>query len=150
MRRKEKEITDRIEMERVLMNSRVCRVAMVDGDRPYIVPLHFGYRDGVLYFHSAREGRKIDLIRQNPRICCEVDELIQIKPASKACDWGTTYKSLVIYGEARFVDDPKEKKQALDVIMAHYADQTFDYPERVMAATTVIRMAIETMTGKQS
>ena len=66
MRRKEREIKDKKDIERILKDSRVLRLAMVDKDKPYLVPMNFGYRDGALYLHSALEGRKIDLLKKIP------------------------------------------------------------------------------------
>ena len=150
MRRKEKEITDLKEIEKILQESTVCRLAMVDEDKPYMVPLNFGYRDGYLFFHSAKEGRKIDVIQKNPNVCFEVDQLIKFKKAKTACDWGVEYKSVIGSGRAQLLDKLDEKIAALNVIMSHYSDRTFDYPDEALEKTLVIKVQIECMTGKQS
>ena len=150
MRRKEKEITDLKEIEKILQESTVCRLAMVDEDKPYMVPLNFGYRDGYLFFHSAKEGRKIDVIQKNPNVCFEVDQLIKFKKAKTACDWGVEYKSVIGSGRAQLLDKLDEKIVALNVIMSHYSDRTFDYPDEALEKTLVIKVQIECMTGKQS
>jgi len=150
MRRKEKEITDLKEIEKILQESTVCRLAMVDEDKPYMVPLNFGYRDGYLFFHSAKEGRKIDVIQKNPNVCFEVDQLIKFKKAKTACDWGVEYKSVIGSGRAQLLDKLDEKIVALNVIMSHYSDRTFDYPDEALEKTLVIKVQIERMTGKQS
>ncbi|MBW2654802.1 MAG: pyridoxamine 5'-phosphate oxidase family protein [Deltaproteobacteria bacterium] len=150
MRRKEKEITDLKEIEKILQESTVCRLAMVDEDKPYMVPLNFGYRDGYLFFHSAKEGRKIDVIQKNPNVCFEVDQLIKFKKAKTACDWGVEYNSVIGSGRAQLLDKLDEKIVALNVIMSHYSDRTFDYPDEALEKTLVIKVQIERMTGKQS
>ena len=150
MRRKEKEITDLKEIEKILQESTVCRLAMVDEDKPYMVPLNFGYRDGYLFFHSAKEGRKIDVIQKNPNVCFEVDQLIKFKKAKTACEWGVEYKSVIGSGRAQLLDKLDEKIVALNVIMSHYSDRTFDYPDEALEKTLVIKVQIERMTGKQS
>lgn len=150
MRLKEREITDKSQMEAILNNARVCRLAMVDQGEAYIVPLNFGYQDGVLYFHSATEGRKIEILKKNPNICFEVDELIRLKKASKPCDWGAEYKSVIGTGKACFIESMEEKRKALDIIMAHYSSRQFQYPEENMERTAVIRVDIAQMTGKQA
>ncbi|MCJ7619404.1 MAG: pyridoxamine 5'-phosphate oxidase family protein, partial [Anaerolineae bacterium] len=66
MRRAEREIKDREAIEDILRRATVCRLAVCDGNVPYVVPLSFGYADNCLYFHSAREGRKIETIKANP------------------------------------------------------------------------------------
>ena len=150
MRRKEKEITNREDIENILRKSKVCRLAMVDGDKPYMVPLNFGYSDGCLFFHCAKQGRKIDLIKKNPNICFEVDELIRLKKASLACDWGIDFKSVIGSGKAQFLEDSKEKIQALNAIMSQYSGRTFEYPDEMLEKTCVIKVVIDEMTGKQS
>ena len=150
MRRKEKEITDLKEIEKILQESTVCRLAMVDEDKPYMVPLNFGYRDGYLFFHSAKEGQKIDVIQKNPNVCFEVDQLIKFKKAKTACDWGVEYNSVIGSGRAQLLDNLDEKIVALNVIMSHYSDRTFDYPDEALEKTLVIKVQIERMTGKQS
>ncbi|MCK5695637.1 MAG: pyridoxamine 5'-phosphate oxidase family protein, partial [Desulfobacula sp.] len=115
MRRKEKEISDIKEIEKILQESNVCRLAMVDGDKPYLVPLNFGYCDGCLFFHSAKQGRKIDLIQKNLNVCFEVDQFIKFKKAKLACKWGLEYKSVIGSGRAQLLDNLEEKIEALNI-----------------------------------
>ncbi len=150
MRRKEKEITNREDIENILRQSKVCRLAMVDEDKPYMVPMNFGYSDGCLFFHCAKQGRKIDLIKKNPNICFEVDELIRLKKASLACDWGIDFKSVIGSGKAQFIEDSKEKILALNTIMSQYSGRTFEYPDEMLEKTCVIKVVIDEMAGKQS
>ncbi len=150
MRRKEREIKDQKEIENILKACSVCRLAMVDGDKPYLVPMNFGYRDGALYLHSAREGKKIELIKKNPEICFEVDEIVRFRKAKLACDWGVEYKSVIGSGKAVFLTGPEEKRRAFDIIMAQYSDEAFDYSDNMLEKTLVIKIEIETMTGKKS
>jgi nitroimidazol reductase NimA-like FMN-containing flavoprotein (pyridoxamine 5'-phosphate oxidase superfamily) len=58
MRKKHKEITEQDEVERLLHETDVCHLALMDGDYPYVVPMHFGYADGRLYMHSAPPGTR--------------------------------------------------------------------------------------------
>lgn len=149
MRRKEKQITKTADIEQILKQGQVCRLGFVDNNVPYIVPVNYGYQDQALYFHSAREGRKIDLIRANPLVCFEVDELVKMNKAANACDWGVSFKSVIGTGTARILETPAEKKAGLDIIMAHYSGRSFDYPDKMLAKTTVIKVTVEEMTGKQ-
>jgi uncharacterized protein len=149
MRRKEKQILDMNEVAQVLEQSQVCRLAMVDKGHPYVVPLNFGYRDGSLYFHSAPEGRKMDVLKADPRVCFEVDEMVKMNKAANACDWGVSFRSVIGTGTARILETPAEKKNALDIIMAQYSGRSFDYPEEKLAKTAVIQVIIHEMTGKQ-
>ncbi len=150
MRRKDKEITSREEIEAIIRRSTVCRLAMIDGNEPYIVPMNFGYADNHLYFHSAPEGRKINILRRNSRICFEFDIDHQVVTGAKGCKWGFRFQSVIGTGKAFFIDGLEAKKKALDVIMRQYTDKTFAYDERVMKKTVVFGVAIEAMSGKRS
>jgi nitroimidazol reductase NimA-like FMN-containing flavoprotein (pyridoxamine 5'-phosphate oxidase superfamily) len=150
MRRKEKEITDRTEIESVIKQSQVCRLAMVDGNAPYLVPLCFGYSDGVLYFHSAKEGKKIDILRQNKSVCFEFDIVNGVSTGKTACDWGISYRSVIGFGKAVILENPEEKRGALEIITAQYADKSYSLTDGAVKETQVIRVDIESMTGKQS
>ena len=150
MRRKEKEITDRIEIESIIKQSQVCRLAMVDDQTPYLVPLCFGYRDGVLYFHSAKEGKKIDILKQNNSVCFEFEEVSGLSTGKTACDWGINYRSVIGFGKAVILEDQAEKRSALEVITAQYADKDYKLTDGAVKETLVIKVDIESMTGKRS
>ena len=72
MIRAEKEIKDCSEIDGVIRECRVCRVAFARDGEPYLVPLSFGYDGEALYFHTAPKGKKIDCIDANPRVCFEL------------------------------------------------------------------------------
>jgi nitroimidazol reductase NimA-like FMN-containing flavoprotein (pyridoxamine 5'-phosphate oxidase superfamily) len=150
MRRKDKEIADRNEIESIISNSRVCRLAMVDEAGPYIVPLCFGFRNNTLYFHSAAEGKKLGLLRKNPRVCFELDCDTEVLTREKACDFGMHYKSVIGFGTVVFLEVAAAKREALDIIMNHYAEGAFDYPDASVNRMSVFKVEIDTMTGKIS
>ena len=150
MRRTDKEITDRAEIESIIQRSVVCRLGLLDENRPYIVPLCFGYTDNTLYFHSANQGRKIDILKKNNTVCFEFDLDCEPIQADNPCEWGMKYKSVLGFGKAYFVDGFEAKCAAMDIIMQQYSDGTFDYPKTKEKNTAVIRVEIEHMTGKQS
>jgi len=150
LRRKEKNIEDRSDIEAVIAASFYCRVAMSDGNTPYIVPLCFGYKDNTLYFHSAIKGRKISVLQQNPQVCIQFDCDLALQPAEKACEWGLAYKSVIGFGRASFVEDPQARQEALALIMAHYTTEKFDFEETVLRKTLVVRVDFDELTGKQA
>lgn len=149
MRRKEKEIKDPTQIEAIIERAKVCRLAMCDGMQPYVVPLCFGYKDRILYFHSALAGRKVDILQRNPQVCFEIDTDWRLETAKMACKWGMHFRSVIGFGRAEVVSSEIEKKAALDIIMAHYGEKEPHYTPETLKATLVIRIFIETMTGKQ-
>ena len=64
---------DNSDIEAVIQKAQVCRIALVDGNQPYVVPVCFGHRDGKLYFHSSLRGRKMGVLRRNDRVCVEFE-----------------------------------------------------------------------------
>jgi uncharacterized protein len=150
MRRKEKEIKERTGLEEIVKRALVCRLALSVDDQPYVVPLCFGYKNGSLYFHCAREGMKLDMVRKNNRVCFECDIDHELVPSEKPCEWGMKGQSVVGFGRAFLVDDPESKKDALEVIMAHYGAQgPFSFNEKGLRKALIMKVEIESMTGKK-
>ena len=150
MRKKEKEVTDPAAIESVIQRSMVCRLAMSEDNCPYIVPLCFGYRDRMLYFHSAREGKKIDILRKNTRVCVEFDIDQELVTAEEACKFDMNFRSVIAFGKATLVENPEERRKGLEAIMQHYAGRSFTYPDELVGKTLVIRVEVESLTGKKA
>ena len=149
MRRKDREITDRAEMEAILREATVCRVAITDGIEPYVIPLCFGYADGDLYFHSAREGRKIEVLMANPYCCIEADDCGGPIPSDNPCRWEFRYRSVICMGIAEFVEDPEEKRKGLDAILQHYHAGNYPFADKDLERVCVVKIVIREMTGKK-
>lgn len=151
MRRKDREIGDRNRIESIIAGATICRIALTDGETPYIVPLNFGYRDNTLYFHSAPTGRKIDMIGSHGRVCFEMDIGHELVESRKPCGWSMKYRSVIGFGEARIVDDPGEKREALECLVEHYSPgNAYEFSEEDTQDVTIIKIAIESMSGKES
>jgi uncharacterized protein len=149
MRRKDREITDRAGIEAVLNEAAVCRIALADGGVPYIVPLSFGYEDGSIYIHSAPEGKKIAMLEKNPCCCFEVDICDQVIRSNKPCSWGMRYRSVIGSGRAEILNGSEEKRHGLTCIMEHYGGGTHEFSEQDLGSVMLIRITIESMTGKK-
>ncbi|MBN1267180.1 MAG: pyridoxamine 5'-phosphate oxidase family protein [Anaerolineales bacterium] len=150
MRRAEKELAESTQIEEILRKADVIRLALFDGKEPYIVPLLYGYDGEQLYFHSAGEGRKIEILRSNPRVCfeCEID--VRIKPSDKICSWSLQYRSVVGYGVVRFLTDPAEKRKAMETLLDHYTDPPYDIEDTTLQRTCMFVVEIESLCGKSS
>ncbi|MHC4479195.1 MAG: pyridoxamine 5'-phosphate oxidase family protein [Planctomycetota bacterium] len=150
MRRKEREIDNITVIEDILSKASVCRLGLCENNQPYVVPLCFGHKDNALYLHCAAQGRKLDILRKNNNVCFEVDIDHEIIKAEQACDWGMKYKSVIGFGKAVFIEDIESKRKALDVIMQQYSEGTFEYPANAIEHIVVIKVEIQSMTGRQS
>jgi nitroimidazol reductase NimA-like FMN-containing flavoprotein (pyridoxamine 5'-phosphate oxidase superfamily) len=151
MRRKEKEITDPAEILDILKTNTLCRIAMIDKQEPYIVPMNYGYWDGILYLHSAVSGRKIDCFEKNQRICFEIDDSIKIIPAATACGYSISYRSLIGYGLVEIVHEKNEKINGLKILMAHITGKDdWEISEKDVEHTAVLKIPIESISGKHN
>jgi nitroimidazol reductase NimA-like FMN-containing flavoprotein (pyridoxamine 5'-phosphate oxidase superfamily) len=151
MRRKDKEIRDREIIEQVLSGSDVCRIALIDGNRPYIVPLNYGYDGTALYFHSASAGKKIEILKQNNKVCFEIEYQNEIIRNEIPCEWSAKYRSLIGYGTIDFITGHEEKMKRLDLIMAHYGKTDVNvYKENSIENIIILKLSIEKISGKQS
>ena len=150
MRRKEKEITDRATIESIILRSSVCRLALSEDSRPYIVPLCFGYKDNALYFHSARKGRKLDILKKNNKVCFEFDIDHEVVQAEDPCKWSMKYRSVIGYGKASLIDDPESKRSGLNSIVQHYAGSSLTYADAILKGTVLVKVEIESMRGRKS
>jgi uncharacterized protein len=150
MRRKQNEITDKGIIEDILSKSEVCRIGMMDGDKPYIVPLNYGYFDNAFYIHSAPLGKKIDLLKLNNKVCFEIEYSAEIIKHEIPCDWGAKYRSVIGYGTIDFITDFEQKKTGLDIIMAHYGKKNDNaYQDKQVEFIVILKLNIEEITGKQ-
>lgn len=151
MRRKDKQITDVAIIEEILTKSEVCRIAMIDEGRPYIVPVNYGYANNVIYIHSAPAGRKMEILKKNNQVCFEIEYASEIIKNEVSCEWSAKYRSVIGYGTIEIVTDFEEKKNALDVIMAHYGKTENNiYKEKQVEFIVVLKLKIDEISGKQS
>ena len=150
MRKKEKEVTGIEEIEEIIKKAEICRIGLVDDDEPYIVPVCFGYEGNTLYFHSAPEGRKIDLIKKNNRVCFEIDTDVEIVSAEKPCGWTVRYRSVIGVGRAVILEKNEEKRHGLNVIMRQYSGNTPGLEFEKLDLASVIKIEIEHIAAKKS
>ena len=118
MRRKDREVTDQAAIQAILDKAQVLHLAMIDGDRPYVVPMHYGYtlESGrlTLYLHSAQAGRKLDVLRKNDRVAFALEtDVAPICGGDIPCKYGAAYASLLGEGRATILTDPAQKAAGL-------------------------------------
>ncbi len=152
MRRKDRQISDMTDIESIISQSDVCRVAFADMNIPYIVTMNFGYCGGespCLYFHCAPGGRKLEMIAKNNYVCFEMDTGHKLYGGEKGCDWGMNFSSVVGYGKISVISDKALKINGLNTIMSQYSDRKdFSYDENILESTTILKLDIEEITGK--
>lgn len=152
MRRKDREVTDIEQLLEIIDCCKVCRIAMQDKDGLYIVPLNFGFEYKAetltLYFHSAKEGRKINAIVEDGSVCFEMDCEHRLIEADEACDYTYSFKSIIGNGCATMVDDSDEKKKALSLIMLHQTGKEFQFNDKMIESVGIFKVVASSFVGK--
>ena len=157
LRRSEREVRDPAAIRSIIQAINVCRVGFVDAGEPYVVPLNFGFAGGtgddagVFWFHSATSGRKVHLLRSEPRVCVQLEEdLGLVTHAEKACAWTQSYRSVMAWGNARVARDPAEARHGLDVLMRqHTGHDGWTYPDAILDHTLVWCVEVDRISAKE-
>jgi len=152
MRRKDREITGITDLLEIVGRCRVCRIAVLDEAGIYIVPLNFGYEycnNLTLFFHSAKEGRKVEALKRNNVVAFEMDCEHRLLEGSDACSYGYAYKSIVGTAEVSVIYDLEGKKRALSALMKHQSGKDFAFDNNMAASVLVYKAEVLNFTGKQ-
>lgn len=152
MTRREREVTDINEIIKILDNAKVLHLGMVDGDEPYVVPMNYGYtlENGklTLWLHGAKRGRKLDVMRANPKVFFEMEYGIVPFEGEVACKYGITYSSIMGRGTAEIVEDTEAKKAALSFLMKTQTGKDFEFEDKMAAIVSIIRIDVAEFTAK--
>lgn len=150
--RREREITDVIEILKILDKSKIVHIGLVDGDEPYVVPMNYGYtyeNDTLsLYLHGATEGKKLDLMRVNPKVFFSIECDIEPFSGQVACQYGTSYSSVMGKGIAEILENPQDKMSGLTHFMKTQTGIDFEFNERLVSAVSVIKINVTSFTAK--
>ena len=155
MRRQNRQVTDLNEIRAILDEIKVARLGMFDGKQVYIVPLNHGYEmdeDGkvVIYLHCAKVGRKVEILKDYPNVCIELDGRHELLEGDIPCDYGYYYASLIGNGAAEFVEDTEEKTHALNLVMKHQTGkEDWEYDPRWVNAVCIIKVELSEYCVKQ-
>ena len=155
MRRKDKEIIDLNDKLEIVKICKYCRLGLSDNNYPYIVPLNYGfsYENNILslYFHSALEGKKMDIIRKNKNACFEIDCDTRLVESEIPCNYGYEFKSIIGFGEIIILEDINEKINGLNILMKHQTGKDIKYDFNVNELNNIIvyKLSVNKFTGKQ-
>ena len=152
MTKRERQITDPKQIEAILDASKVLHLGLAVDNEPYVVPLNYGYtmEDGklVIYLHGAQRGKKLDMIRRNPRVFFEMDCDRVPFDGVMPCQYGMVYSSIMGRGLAHIVEDVEEKKKAMTILMKTQTGKDFTFEDRLVSMVAVIRIDVAEYTAK--
>ena len=151
--KREREVTDINEIKEILDKSMIVHIGMIDGDEPYVVPMNYGYtlEDGELciYLHGATVGRKLDIIKTNPKVFFEMECDVTPFEGKVACQYGTTYASVMGLGTAEVLTDVNEKIDGLTKFMKTQTGKDFTFDEKMVSIVSVIKITAKYFTAKK-
>jgi nitroimidazol reductase NimA-like FMN-containing flavoprotein (pyridoxamine 5'-phosphate oxidase superfamily) len=154
MRRKDKEIVAAKDLLGILQKCKVCRLGMQQNGQPYVVPVNFGFvfEGGslTLYLHSSNFGKKIEILKDNNKVCFEMDTEHRLIEADTPCKYSYAFQSIVGFGVAEFIDNQKEKAIALNLLMEHLigTGSNFVFDEKELEKVALIKIKATSFTGK--
>jgi len=152
MTKRELQVTDPHQIQAILDTAKVLHLGLAVDNEPYVVPLNYGYtmEDGrlTLYLHGANQGKKLDMIRTNPRVFFELDCDRVPFEGQVPCQYGMVYSSVMGRGTAQIVEDVEEKKQAMSILMKTQTGKDFSFNDRLVSIVAVIRIDVSEYTAK--
>lgn len=154
MRRKDREITDFDTIVRMIDECQILRLGLADGDFPYIVPVNFGFtvngQKVSFYIHGAMAGRKYELLTRNSRCSFEMDVPLELDCVAERKEATMRYRSVMGKASVQFLEG-EEKRQAMDLIMARFAQtRDFEYSKAPLPRTAVVKLTVLEMTAKEN
>ncbi len=150
--RREKQITDINEIKEILDKARVLHLGLADGDMPYVVPMNYGYTmengELTLWLHGATKGRKLDVMRANPKVFFSIECDLQPFEGDVACRYGMGYKSLMGSGVAEIIEDVELKKRALTHLMKTQTGKDFEFNDKLVSVVSIIKIDVSEYSAK--
>ena len=152
MTKRELQITDEVQIRNILDTAKVLHLGLAVDNEPYVVPMNYGYtmENGklVLYLHSAQKGKKLDMMRANPKVFFELECDRIPFDGKKPCQYGLSYCSVMGRGTARIVEDVEEKKKAMSILMKTQTGKDFTFEDRLVSIVAVIRIDVTEYSAK--
>jgi nitroimidazol reductase NimA-like FMN-containing flavoprotein (pyridoxamine 5'-phosphate oxidase superfamily) len=145
-------IEDIIEIENIINACEICFVGITELDgSPYVIPMNFAYSHGEVILHSAPEGKHLQLLENDNRVCLTFcsDRKLMYQHPDVACSYSMNSKSVLVKGKVTFIDNLEEKEQAMNLFMEKYTQRTdFKYSVPALRNVKVWKVKIEKMTAK--
>ena len=143
-------IESREEMEKILSEETIGFLGMSLDGEPYVVALNHGYVEGKILFHCAMEGKKLDYLKANPRVCYTVAR--QLGPVRRHPEGDPCHvdnDSVICYGTARIVEDPVERQRVLTTFNRSYVPDAEEIPLKSVMKVCAVEITVAEMTGRQ-
>lgn len=149
MRRKKQELTEKQCLD-ILRRAKTATLALSGDDGyPYSVPMNFVYEDGKIYFHGAKEGHKIDAIKNNSKVSISIIDQEDVIEEELT----TYFRSIILFGKAKILQDDDEIYQAVNALGLKYCNDEVAVEKEIQREwkdLCCVEITIEHLTGKQA
>ncbi len=139
------------EMEAIINEAEVCTVAMVNGEKPYVLPFNFAYQEQTIFLHCDTHGFKLELLEKNPSVCINFNTGNELFYRHKqvGCSWGMKYKSVNAFGDVEFIKDYDKKYAVMKLIMLKYSGEDYEFSEPSIRNVVIMKLDVREFTGKK-
>lgn len=146
-------ITEKEKIDQIILGCDICFVGINGEDgMPYVIPMNFGYDGEELILHSGPNGKHLDLLKKDNRICISFcsDRTLRCQTPEIACSYSMESQSVVCQGTVSFLDDDdlEGKEKAMKLLMKSFSQRAFKYSDPALRNVKVWKINIEKMTGK--
>ncbi|WP_029903752.1 pyridoxamine 5'-phosphate oxidase family protein [Prevotella sp. 10(H)] len=144
-------VEERALIDEIILKNQLCYVGIIDtAGMPYVIPMNFGYKDDIIYLHSAQEGNSIESLEKNPNVCITfcTEPTLTYQNKEMACSYRMKGGSVICRGKVVFEENFDEKVKALDIIMSQYTDGHFTYSAPSVNNVRVWKIEIESISTK--
>jgi len=151
MRRSDRALS-REEAIRILEQGEFGNLALAWANEPYTIPVNYLYFDGKIYFHSAKEGKKLQWLKRNPQVCFSVSHMLQLKKGDIACGYGAFFESVIVMGNCTLMQQHPQKENLLMQLVKKH-DPAVELPPIDAAAAdkvSLLEITITSISGKAS
>ena len=153
MRRQKREVTSPEELRRILEKCQILRIGAMDEKGMFVVPVNYGFEwedELLLYYHSAKEGRKADAFHKDPNVAFELDSGYEVITGDYACSYSAAYESIMGNGTVTLLETPEKKERALTLLMKHAAPgANLVFRPEMLEAAAVYCLRVSSLTGKR-
>ena len=144
-------INEKEEIYKIIDQADACYVSMTDLEgNPYCVPMNFGFKNEIFYFHSGKGGKKMEIFQKNPKVCIvlDIDRELNVRHEGVACSYSMKYQSVMAYGNIEIIKDLDEKREYMNIIMKHYTSRDdFKYNDPAIKNVEIMRVKCDYLAG---
>ncbi len=146
------EIEEKEKIEAIINQCDICFVGITGLDQnPYVIPMNFGYKDGVIYLHSGPTGSSLEMLAKNNNVCITFspDHKIVYQHPEVACSYSMQSKSVICRGKVGFIEDIEQKREILNIIMKHYTNREFTYSDPAVRNVRIWKISIDKVSARE-